>query len=51
MLAYYAPWGNLALFYRDAVFARGLVELGHVDGGASLLERFGPRKVLLERIE
>ena len=31
-LAYYAPWGNLALFYKDAPYARGLVRLGHVEG-------------------
>jgi hypothetical protein len=51
MLAYYAPWGNLALFYRDAAYARGLVELGRIDGSASALERLGPRKVQFERIE
>jgi hypothetical protein len=33
-LAYYAPWGNLALFYRDGDSAStGLVILGHIDGG------------------
>ncbi|GAB2893107.1 cyclophilin-like fold protein [Streptomyces mayteni] len=37
-LAYYAPWGNLAVFYRDAPYATGLVILGHVaDGGTELL--------------
>src|ERR687896_1276657 len=24
-IAYYAPWGNLALFYKEAAYARGLV--------------------------
>jgi hypothetical protein len=28
----YAPWGNLAIFYRDAAYADGLVKLGTVDG-------------------
>lgn len=50
-LAYYAPWGNLALFYRDAAYARGLVDLGRIDGSPSSLERLGPRKVLFERTE
>ena len=27
-IAYYAPWGNLALFYKEAAYARGLVPLG-----------------------
>jgi hypothetical protein len=33
-LAYYAPWGNLALFYRDGdAPSDGLVILGRVAGG------------------
>ena len=28
----YAPWGNLALFYRDFRYADGLVRLGQFDG-------------------
>ena len=27
-IAYYAPWGNLAIFYRDFQYSRGLVSLG-----------------------
>lgn len=30
-LAYYAPWGNLALFYRDGQHSPGLVILGRLD--------------------
>lgn len=36
-LTYYAPWGNLALFYRDAPWARGLVRLGEVHSGLDRL--------------
>ncbi|MCX8004006.1 MAG: cyclophilin-like fold protein [Burkholderiaceae bacterium] len=50
-LAYYAPWGNLAIYYRDAVFANGLVRLGRLDGGVPTLERFGRTKVRIERID
>jgi hypothetical protein len=32
-LAYYAPWGNLAIFYRDSSYATGLVRLGSLDSG------------------
>ncbi|GAA4730631.1 hypothetical protein GCM10023216_23110 [Isoptericola chiayiensis] len=28
---YYAPWGNLAIFYRDFGHAPGLVRLGAFD--------------------
>jgi hypothetical protein len=34
-LAYYAPWGNLALFYRDSGYADGLVRLGRLDPEAA----------------
>lgn len=41
-LAYYAPWGNLAIFYRGAPYATGLVILGHVaDGGTERLANAG----------
>jgi hypothetical protein len=30
-LAYYAPWGNLALFYRDGPHSPGLVILGRLN--------------------
>lgn len=37
-LAFYAPWGNLAIYYRDAPRASGVVVLGHLaDGGAEAL--------------
>lgn len=32
-LTYYAPWGNLAIFYRDFGYANGLVKLGRIDSG------------------
>ena len=36
-IAYYAPWGNLALFYRDSEYAPGLVKLGTIDSGTEIL--------------
>jgi hypothetical protein len=37
-LAFYAPWGNLAVYYHDAPPASGVVVLGHLaDGGADVL--------------
>lgn len=38
-LAFYAPWGNLAIFYRDFGYSGGLILLGRVDGGAEHLSR------------
>lgn len=32
-LTYYAPWGNLAIFYKDFGHAAGLVKLGEITSG------------------
>ena len=31
-IAYFAPWGNLAIFYRDFRYSPGLVRLGRIEG-------------------
>jgi hypothetical protein len=36
-IAYYAPWGNLAIYYRDFGYSSGLVKLGHIDSGVEEL--------------
>jgi len=33
----YAPWGNLAIFYKDFDYASGLVNLGRIDSGIDKL--------------
>ncbi|MFJ8768963.1 cyclophilin-like fold protein [Streptomyces clavifer] len=39
-LAYYAPWGNLALFYRDGPSANAdLLILGHIDADTDQMAR------------
>jgi hypothetical protein len=50
-LAYYAPWGNLALFYRDAGYASGLIRLGTITSGMDVLKQSGPLKVDIELLE
>ena len=40
-LTYYAPWGNLAIFYKDFGYAQGLVPLGAVESGLSDLAALG----------
>lgn len=49
-IAYYTPWGNLAVFYRASGYARGLVKLGTVDARADVLSRPGPLRVTIERM-
>lgn len=36
-LTYYAPWGNLALFYRDGHHSPGLIRLGRIEADAEHL--------------
>jgi hypothetical protein len=47
-LTYYAPWGNLAIFYRDQPFARGLVSLGRIQSSVDALISGGTLKVTIE---
>lgn len=50
-IAYYAPWGNLAIFYKDFQYSRGLVSLGRVDSGIENLKALGAAKVTIERAD
>lgn len=36
-ITYYAPWGNLAIFYEDFGYASGLVKLGTIESGIDVL--------------
>lgn len=47
-ITYYAPWGNLAIFYRDFGYAAGLVKLGRIDVGVEALSVTGPIPVTIE---
>lgn len=47
-IAYYAPWGNVAFFYKDAPYARGLIPLGRIDSGIEALRAAGTVKAQLE---
>jgi hypothetical protein len=49
-IAYYAPWGNLAVFHRDFRHSAGLVKLGRVDSGLDVMRKQGPVKVTIELV-
>lgn len=36
--AYYAPWGNLAIYYKDFGYSNGLITLGKIESGLENLE-------------
>jgi len=48
-IAYYAPWGNLAIFYKGADHAQGLVKLGHVHEGAEWLATASELQVTISK--
>jgi hypothetical protein len=50
-IAYYAPWGNLAVFYRDFGYSDGLIKLGTIHSGVEVLNQPGPLRVTVELVE
>ena len=50
-ITYYAPWGNLAIFYRDFGYSSGLVILGKIDRGIETFNVPGSVKVTIELIK
>ncbi len=47
-ITHYAPWGNLAIFYKDFSYSSGLVPLGRIEGDVSLLVKAAPYKAVIE---
>lgn len=47
-ITYYAPWGNLAIFYRDFSYSRGLIRLGRIDSGGEALNQSGSLRTTIE---
>lgn len=41
-IAFYAPWGNLAIFHKPFGYSKGLVRLGRIEGGLQILRAAGP---------
>ncbi len=46
-ITYYAPWGNVAIFIGNNVYAKGLVKLGKMDLGVGILARTAPFDVCI----
>lgn len=49
-ITYYAPWGNLAIFYEDFGYAKGLIKLGTIDSGIEALKRSGALEARIEHL-
>lgn len=50
-ITYYAPWGNLAIFYKDFGYAQGLIHLGRIESGLEALKAQGRVEARIERGE
>lgn len=50
-ISYYAPWGNLVVFYKNFGYASGLINLGKIDGDLSRFTSSGSMKVTIEVVE
>lgn len=50
-ITYYAPWGNLAIFYNDFGYANGLIKLGKMDQGIEELNKASSLNVSIELIK
>lgn len=50
-IAYYAPWGNLAIFHKDFGYSSGLVILGKIDGNVDALREPAPLKAKIEVVK
>lgn len=50
-ITYYAPWGNLAIFYKDFGYANGLVILGKIDNDIQALDVPGSLTVTIELLD
>jgi hypothetical protein len=49
-IAYYAPWGNIAIFYRDFGYSTGLIKLGRVEGDVAALAAQGTVRAIIEAV-
>jgi hypothetical protein len=50
-IAYYAPWGNLAIYYKDFGYSSGLVILGKIDGEVEAFNAPGSIKAAIELVK
>lgn len=48
-ITYYAPWGNLAIFYRAFAYSPGLIALGRINTGMEIIARGGRFQVTIAR--
>lgn len=50
-IAYYAPWGNLAIYYRDFGYSSGLIRLGRITSGLDALTAHPSGTLTIEAVK
>lgn len=50
-LAYYAPWKNLSVFYKDFRYSESLIYLGKIEKGTVNLETFEGEDIVIEAVK
>ncbi len=50
--SYYAPWGNVSVFYKDFRYSNSLYKLGTIESGTEIFENMnGDFEVTIERVD
>ena len=50
--AYYAPWGNISIFYKNFRYSNSLYKLGKIESGAEIFENMsGDFEVTIEKVD
>lgn len=49
-IAYYAPWGNIAIYYKDFGYSPELIKLGEITSGMTHLKFSGAKQATIELI-
>ncbi len=50
-ICYYAPWGNVAIFYKDFSYSAGLIKLGEITENVDKIKNIKNSKLKIEIIE
>ncbi|MAX66525.1 MAG: cyclophilin [Halobacteriovoraceae bacterium] len=50
-VTYYAPWGDVAIFYKDFSSSKGLIKLGRITDGLEHLESLENMEANIEKIK
>ncbi|MFN4320614.1 MAG: cyclophilin-like fold protein [Aeromonas media] len=50
-IAYYAPWGNLAIYYKDFGYSSGLIRLGRITSGLDALTTHPSGTLTIEAVK